>query len=146
MDLSTLSPAPNSTKKTKRRGRGEGSGNGCTAGRGNKGAFSRTGSKHHPWFEGGQMPLQRRVPKRGFSNARFRQEFQIVNVADLEIVTEDVVTAQTLVHYGLVKKATEPVKILGNGELTKKLEVTADAFSQSAREKIEKAGGKAIEL
>ena len=146
MDLSTLTPAPASTKKGKRKGRGEGSGNGTTAGRGNKGAYSRTGSKHHPWFEGGQMPLQRRVPKRGFSNAKFRQEYQIVNVSALEVIEEGPVTADTLVHYGLIKTAGTPVKILGNGELKKALEVSADAFSASAVEKIEKAGGKVILL
>lgn len=146
MDLTNLKPAPGSTHKTKRRGRGEGSGNGCTAGRGNKGAHSRTGAKHRPWFEGGQMPLQRRVPKRGFSNDKFRQEFQIVNVSDLEVIDADSVNAETLVHYGLIKNSYLPVKILGNGELKKKFEVSADAFSQSAREKIEKVGGKAYEL
>ncbi|MCK5520120.1 MAG: 50S ribosomal protein L15 [Candidatus Marinimicrobia bacterium] len=146
MDLSNLTPAPGSTKKSKRKGRGVGTGNGKTAGRGAKGAHSRTGSKHYAWFEGGQMPLQRRVPKRGFSNDRFRQEFQIVNVSALEIIEEETINADILVHYGLIKKAASPVKILGNGELKKKYEVSAEAFSQSAREKIEKAGGKVIVL
>ena len=146
MDLSNLTPAPGSTKNSKRKGRGVGTGNGKTAGRGNKGAHSRSGSKHYAWFEGGQMPLQRRVPKRGFSNKNFRQAFQIVIVSALEIIEGDAINADTLVHYGLIKKIGIPVKILGNGDLKKKYEVSADAFSKSAREKIEQAGGKAIEL
>ena len=146
MDLSTLTPAPYSRKNTKRKGRGEGTGNGCTAGRGNKGQHSRSGSKHRAWFEGGQMPLQRRVPKRGFSHEKFRQEWQIVNLYALNIIEEESINADTLLKYGLIKKAHIPVKILGTGEFTKKVDISADAFSTSAKEKISKAGGKAIEL
>jgi len=148
MSLSKLTPAEGSTtKKTKRLGRGPASGWGTTAGRGMNGQKSRSGSKHHPWFEGGQMPLQRRTPKRGFSNKRFRQEYQIVNLQELNLL-EDVktVTAETLKEYGLIKKLNKPVKILGYGEMTKAMEITADAFSETAKEKIEKAGGKAVEL
>lgn len=145
MDLSTLKPAAGSRKDTKRKGRGVGSGNGTTAGRGHKGQKARTGAKHHAWFEGGQMPLQRRVPKRGFTNI-FRQEVQIVNLDALKIIEETVINADVLKKYGLIKKADQPVKVLGNGELEKAIEVSADAFSASAVEKIEKAGGKAIKL
>ena len=148
MSLSKLTPAKGSVKqKTKRLGRGPASGQGTTAGRGMNGQKSRTGSKHRPWFEGGQMPLQRRVPKRGFSNKRFRQEFQIVNVQELSLL-EDVtkVNADKLFEYGLIKKRNKPVKILGYGEMTKAMEITADVFSETAKEKIEKAGGKALVL
>ncbi|HDT12422.1 MAG TPA: 50S ribosomal protein L15 [Candidatus Marinimicrobia bacterium] len=146
MILSTLKPADGSRKNTKRRGRGVGSGNGTTAGRGSNGQKSRTGSKHYSWFEGGQMPLQRRVPKRGFSNVRFRQEYQIVNLKDINTLEETEITAEVLKKNGLIKKADVPVKVLGVGEVEKALTITADAFSSSAKDKIEKAGGKAVEL
>ncbi|MCK4812318.1 MAG: 50S ribosomal protein L15 [Candidatus Marinimicrobia bacterium] len=148
MSLSKLTPAKGSVKqKTKRLGRGTGSGTGTTAGRGMNGQKSRSGSKHHPWFEGGQMPLQRRVPKRGFSNKRFRQEYQIVNVQDLNLLEDvKVVNADSLFEFGLIKKPNKPVKILGYGEITKVMEITADIFSETAKEKIEKAGGKALVL
>lgn len=146
MILSTLKPADGSRKNTKRRGRGVGSGNGTTAGRGSNGQKSRTGSKHYSWFEGGQMPLQRRVPKRGFSNARFRQEYQIVNLKDINALEETTITAETLKNNGLIKKVDMPVKVLGVGDVEKALTITADAFSSSAKDKIEKAGGKAVEL
>jgi len=148
MSLSKLTPAKGSVKKnTKRLGRGTASGQGTTSGRGMKGQKSRSGAKHHPWFEGGQMPLQRRVPKRGFSNKRFRQEYQIVNVQDLNLMEEEKnVNADKLFEYGLIKKLNKPVKILGYGEMTNAIEVTADAFSETAKEKIEKAGGKALVL
>ncbi|MDD3716007.1 MAG: 50S ribosomal protein L15 [Candidatus Marinimicrobia bacterium] len=148
MSLNKLTPAPGSgTKNSKRRGRGPASGQGTTAGRGNKGQKARTGAKHHPWFEGGQMPLQRRTPKRGFSNKRFRQEYQIINVRDLNLL-EDVsaVNADKLFEFGLIKKLNKPVKVLGYGEMTRAMEVTVDAFSDTAKEKIEKAGGKALVL
>lgn len=148
MSLSKLTPAKGAkVKKTKRIGRGPGSGYGTTAARGMNGQKSRSGSKHHPWFEGGQMPLQRRTPKRGFSNKRFRQEYQIVNLQELNLL-EDVktVNAETLKEFGLIKKLNIPVKILAYGEMTKAMEITADAFSETAKEKIEKAGGKAIVL
>ncbi len=148
MSLSKLTPAKGSVKqKTKRLGRGTASGTGTTAGRGMNGQKSRSGSKHHPWFEGGQMPLQRRVPKRGFSNKRFRQEYQIVNVQDLNLLEDvKVINADSLFEFGLIKKLNKPVKILGYGEITKAMEVTADMFSETAKEKIEKAGGKALVL
>ncbi len=146
MDLSTLTPAIGSRKASKRKGRGVGSGNGKTAGKGHKGAKARTGAKHYAWFEGGQMPLQRRVPKRGFSNKRFRQEYQIVNLADLNVIDETAINADTLLKYGLIRKLDIPVKILGDGDYDKNAEISADAFSASAKEKIEKAGGKAIQL
>jgi large subunit ribosomal protein L15 len=146
MILSTLKPAKGSRKNTKRRGRGIGSGNGCTAGRGSNGQKSRSGAKHYSWFEGGQMPLQRRVPKRGFSNDKFRQEFQIVNLKDLNMLETEEINAAVLKANGLVKKEDKPVKILGVGEVDKAFTITVDAFSATAKEKIEKAGGKAIEL
>jgi large subunit ribosomal protein L15 len=144
MELSNLSYAPGSRKNRKRVGRGEGSGHGGTSTRGHKGQYSRSGSKHRAWFEGGQMPLQRRIPKRGFTNI-FRVEYQTVNVdslAGLEGVST--VTPEVLHQKRLVRKKNVPVKILGSGEITQALEVQAHAFSQSAREKIEKAGGKAV--
>jgi large subunit ribosomal protein L15 len=148
MSLDKLTPAMGAkVKKTKRLGRGHASGWGKTAGRGMNGQKSRTGSKHHPWFEGGQMPLQRRTPKRGFSNKRFRQEYQIVNLQELNLLEDvKIVNAETLKEYGLIKKLNIPVKILGYGEMTKAIEVTVDSFSETAKEKIEKAGGKAIIL
>jgi large subunit ribosomal protein L15 len=141
MKLGELRPAKGSTHSKKRLGRGHGSGLGRSAGRGDKGYHSRSGSKHRAWFEGGQMPLHRRVPKRGFSNFLFKKEFQLVNVSDLEIFSGDTVDANLLKDNGLVKYAMRPIKVLGDGELTKKLNVTADAFSASAKEKIEKVGG-----
>lgn len=143
MKLHELSPAPGSTKKAFRVGRGAGSGNGKTAGKGHKGQKARTGGGVRPGFEGGQMPLQRRIPKRGFNNI-FGTQYAVVNVSDLEQFENDtVVTTELLMEAGLVKKTLDGVKILGNGELTKKLTVNAKAFSASAKEKIEKAGGKA---
>jgi len=141
MKLGELRPAKGSTHSKKRLGRGHGSGLVRSAGRGDKGYHSRSGSKHRAWFEGGQMPLHRRVPKRGFSNFLFKKEFQLVNVSDLEIFSVDTVDANLLKDNGLVKYAMRPIKVLGDGELTKKLNVTADAFSASAKEKIEKVGG-----
>ncbi len=148
MSLSKLTPAKGSVrKKTKRLGRGTASGQGTTAGRGMNGQKSRSGSKRRPWFEGGQMPLQRRVPKRGFSNKRFRQEFQVVNIHDLNLI-EGVkeINADKLIEFGLIKEPNKPVKILGYGEMTNAISITADAFSETAKEKIEKAGGKALVL
>lgn len=143
MDLSNLRPADGSKHSDNfRRGRGHGSGNGKTAGKGHKGQKARSGAPR-PGFEGGQMPLQRRIPKRGFNNI-FAKQFAIVNVSDLEKFDNDtVVTEELLVQTGLVKKALDGVKVLGNGELSKKLTVNVTAFSASAKEKIEKAGGKA---
>ncbi len=145
MDLGSLKPADGATKKRKRVGRGPGSGHGKTSCRGHKGQKSRSGAKHRAWFEGGQMPLQRRLPKRGFTNI-FRKEFAIVNVGDLERLKLDKITPENLIESRLVSKKRQAIKILGNGEVNKALEVSAHAFAQSAVEKLEKAGGKAIVL
>ena len=144
MKLHELSPAPGSTKERKRIGRGAGSGQGKTAGKGHKGQKARAGRGMRPGFEGGQMPLQRRLPKRGFNNI-FRIEMAIVNVAALDKAFEagEVVTVDALIEKGLVKKVLGGVKVLGNGELSKALTVQANAFSDSAKQKIEAAGGKA---
>ncbi|MCM1544017.1 MAG: 50S ribosomal protein L15 [Ruminococcus sp.] len=143
MKLHELSPAAGSTKERKRIGRGVGSGQGKTAGKGHKGQKARAGRGMRPGFEGGQMPLQRRIPKRGFVNI-FRTEMAIVNVASLEKAFNagDTVTIEALVEKGLVKKVLDGVKVLGNGEITKSLTVQANAFSESAKQKIEAAGGK----
>lgn len=149
--LSNLTPAEGSRKKTKRIGRGQGSGHGKTATKGHKGAKSRSGHKFKLWFEGGQMPLSRRIPKFGFKS-RNREEVQGVNVESLEkLVVEkrlsgSVVNPEVLYSLGLISKKNDPVKILGNGDLKAKLEVIAHAFSKSAVAKIEAAGGKATVL
>ena len=146
MDLDRLKYAKGSQKKRKRVGRGLGSGHGGTACRGHKGQNSRSGGGVPPWFEGGQMPLQRRVPKRGFRNI-FRKEYQIVNVADLEKkVTDNDVDPEKMFALRMIDKKHVRVKVLGEGELSKPLQVAAHAFSQSAIEKIEKAGGKVVQL
>ena len=144
MKLHELAPAAGSTKEVKRIGRGHGSGNGKTAGKGHKGQKARSGGSIRPGFEGGQMPLQRRMPKRGFNNI-FAKEFAAVNVSELEKRFESgaVVDANTLIESGALKNAKDGIKILGNGELTKKLTVKAVKFTESAKEKIEKAGGTA---
>ncbi len=143
MKLYELSPAAGSTKDVKRIGRGHGSGNGKTAGKGHKGQNARSGGGVRPGFEGGQMPMTRRIPKRGFNNI-FATKYSTVNVSDLEkFVDGTVVDTELLVASGLIKKVNDGVKILGNGELSKNLTVKAAAFSASAKEKIEKAGGKA---
>lgn len=142
MDLGSLKYAPGSVSKRKRLGRGHGSGYGGTSGKGHKGQRSRSGSKIKPWFEGGQMPLQRRVPKRGFTNI-FKKQFQIVNLKDLGRLSQDKdVTPEIMFKEGLVGKRSVPVKVLGDGEIGKAIEISAHAFSGSAKEKIEKAGGK----
>ena len=143
MKLHELQPAAGSTSAPKRLGRGVGSGLGKTSGKGHKGAKARSGGGKRPGFEGGQMPLYRRVPKRGFTNI-YRTEYATVNVGGLEIFDNGtVVTAETLKEAGLISKVMDGVKILGNGELTKKLTVEAAKFSGSAKEKIEALGGKA---
>ena len=143
MDLSNLRPADGSKQSDNfRRGRGHGSGNGKTAGKGHKGQLARSGHKK-PGFEGGQMPLYRRLPKRGFTN-RNTKTIVGINVSALEVFENDtVVTVDTLIEQGIVTNPKDGVKILGNGELTKKLTVQADAFSAGAVEKIEAVGGKA---
>lgn len=143
MKLHELSPAVGSTKESKRIGRGHGSGNGKTAGKGHKGQKARAGHGMQPGFEGGQMPLQRRVPKRGFNNI-FAEQWTAINVSALEVFEDGaVVNVDALVEKGIIKKADLPVKVLGNGKLTKKLTVNLDAFSASAAEKINSVGGKA---
>jgi large subunit ribosomal protein L15 len=149
--LSNLTPAKGSRRKTKRIGRGQGSGHGGTATKGHKGAKSRSGHKFKMWFEGGQMPLTRRVPKFGFT-PRNRIEMQVVNVSTLGILAEKkkvsngVVTPEILFKTGTTAKKNVPIKILGNGEIKTKLDVTAHAFSKSAISKIEAAGGKTTVL
>ncbi len=148
MKLHELSPADGSTKARKRIGRGAGSGQGKTAGKGHKGQKARAGRGMRPGFEGGQMPLQRRLPKRGFNNI-FRMEVATVNVGKIDAAFENgaTVTIEELVSKGLVKKVLAGgVKVLGNGEVTKSLTVKANAFSASAKEKIEAAGGKVEEV
>jgi large subunit ribosomal protein L15 len=149
--LSNLKPAKGSHKKVKRIGRGEGSGHGGTATRGENGQRSRAGAKYRAWFEGGQMPLQRRVPKRGF-HSPFRTEYQVVNISGLQKLVDDnkvadgVVNAAALYRNGLISKAAAPFKILGNGELKAKLDVEAFKFSASAKQKIESVGGTIKEI
>lgn len=144
MKLNELSAAPGSVKERKRIGRGAGSGNGKTAGKGHKGQKARAGHGMRPGFEGGQMPLQRRIPKRGFNNI-FAQEIATVNVGTLNARFEDgaSIDAAALIEAGIINKSCDGVKILSNGKLEKKLTVKANAFSQAAKEKIEAAGGKA---
>ena len=143
MELHELSPVMGSTQVVKRKGRGTGTGNGKTAGRGHKGQKARSGGKIRVGFEGGQMPLARRIPKRGFHNI-FAKPLESVNVSALEKFEDGaVVDAKVLLDAGVLSKCTYGVKILGNGEITKKLTVKASAFSESAKAKIEAAGGKA---
>ena len=144
MMLHELKPAEGSTKAAKRKGRGHGSGNGKTAGYGHKGQKARSGAKK-AGFEGGQLPLQRRLPKVGFNNSVFATVYATINVKDLEARFEagSVVDEAEVVASGLVKKVNDGIKVLGNGEITKPMTVQLKAFSASAKEKIEKAGGKA---
>ena len=143
MKLHELSPAPGSVKDSFRKGRGAGSGTGKTAGRGHKGQKARSGGTVRPGFEGGQMPLQRRIPKRGFNNV-FASEYVSINVDVLNRFEDGaVVDAEAISKAGIVKNTRDGIKILGRGELTKKLTVVAAAFSATAKEKIEAAGGKA---
>lgn len=140
MDLGSLKPANGARQHDKRIGRGHGSGYGKTAGRGSKGQLSRSGHTKRAWFEGGQMPIQRRLPKRGF-HSPFRTEYQVVNVSDLQKIKKKKITIDVLVEYGLVQPNYGPVKILGDGDSPKNLKVSAHAFSKSAEEKITSAGG-----
>lgn len=143
MKLQDLQPSVGSTRPAYRKGRGAGSGNGKTAGRGHKGQWARSGGGVRPGFEGGQMPLARRLPKRGFHNI-FGTTYAPVNVETLNRFEDGTeVTAELLLETGVISKPLDGVKILGGGEITKKLTVKATAFSASAKEKIEKAGGKA---
>ncbi|MCH8325123.1 MAG: 50S ribosomal protein L15 [Bacteroidetes bacterium] len=144
--LSNLKYVKGSRRKRKRVARGAGSGRGKTATRGSNGQLSRSGAKHKAWFEGGQMPLQRRVPKFGFTNI-FKVYYQVVNLNSLQKLVEDkklkkgLVNIDTLKAVGLISDIKQPVKILGNGEIKSKLQIEVNAFSQSAKEKIEAAGG-----
>tara|TARA_B100001964_G_scaffold42088_1_gene46572 strand:+ start:86 stop:529 length:444 start_codon:yes stop_codon:yes gene_type:complete len=146
MKLGELNPPVGSTKTSKRKGKGKGSGLGKTAGRGHKGAGQRSGNKRRPWFEGGQMPLARRLPKRGFTNHIFKKEFQIVNLKDLTDLKVKNIDPEVLMAKGKIKTLNKQLKILGIGEIETPLNLKAHAFSQSAREKIEKAGGTTEEL
>lgn len=143
MKLHELSPAPDSNRKSWRVGRGTGSGNGKTSGKGHKGAKARSGYSSKRGFEGGQMPLARRLPKRGFNNI-FAKPFEIVNLEALNAFDDGAtVTVESLIQAGILRKCEFGVKVLGNGELTKKLTIKANAFSESAMQKIEAAGAKA---
>ena len=142
MKLHELSPAPGSVKEGYRKGRGPGSGNGKTAGKGHKGQNARSGGGVRLGFEGGQLPLYRKLPKRGFKN-HFATNYAIINVCDLDVFADgETVNLDALMAKGLVKKPLDGLKVLGNGEITKKLTVEAAVFSASAKEKIEAAGGK----
>ena len=143
MKLHELSPAEGSVKNSFRKGRGPGSGNGKTAGKGHKGQNARSGGGVRPGFEGGQLPLYRKLPKRGFNNARFSNVYTIVNVGALNKFNDgDVVDSAALLANGVISVVNDGIKILGEGELTKKLTVKAAVFSASAKEKIEAVGGK----
>lgn len=149
MKLNEVIATPGSRKEAYRKGRGPGSGNGKTAGRGHKGQKARSGGGVRIGFEGGQMPLYRRLPKRGFNNKRFALQYHVINVEDLNRFEDGSVVDAKIVHdSGLISipKINDGIKILGRGELTKKLTVKAAAFTASAREKIEKAGGTAEEV
>jgi len=145
MKLSELKATPGSRKDRKRIGRGSGSGTGKTSGRGQKGQKSRSGGNPHPWFEGGQMPLYRRLPKRGFTNI-FKKEYEIVNLAQLAgLETKNPITPEVMRAKGIIRRV-DSVKILGNGELSEAVTVHAQKFSRSAVEKIEKSGGKVVTI
>ena len=141
MKLLSLRPSMGATQRKKRPGRGNGSGLGRTAGRGEKGYHARSGSKNRSWFEGGQMPIHRRLPKRGFSNSLFRKTYQVVNIQAINELGLETVDAQILQEKGLVRSALQPIKILGDGNIESSVKVTASCFSKSAKEKIEQAGG-----
>ena len=146
MKLDSMSPVKGSVSKRKRIGRGHGSGLGKTSGRGHKGAGQRSGNKKRAWFEGGQMPLARRLPRRGFTNI-FKEKFQIVNIGDLtDLKDGSVIDPVSLKNSGLIRSSLKPVKILGNGSIKKKIKISASAFSSVAKEKIEEVGGEIITL
>ena len=143
MKLHKLSPQEGSTKESFRKGRGAGSGNGKTAGKGHKGQNARSGGGVRPGFEGGQLPLYRKLPKRGFNNYRFAKQYMIVNVESLNKFEDGaVVDAAALLEAGIISKALDGIKVLGEGEVSKKLTVKAAIFSAAAKEKIEAVGGK----
>lgn len=143
MKLHELKPNEGSVKNRKRIGRGPGSGTGKTSGKGHKGQNARSGGGVRPGFEGGQLPLFRRLPKRGFSNAMFKKEYAVINISDLNTFNDgDVITPELLKELGIVKKQLSGIKVLGNGTLEKKVTVRAHKFSDSAKSKIEASGGK----
>ena len=143
MKLHELSPAVGSAKANWRKGRGPGSGNGKTAGKGHKGQNARSGGGVRPGFEGGQLPLYRKLPKRGFNNSKFAKVYAIVNVSALNVFEDGaVIDIEALLAKKIIRKANDGLKVLGNGELTKKVTVKATVFSATAKEKIEAAGGK----
>jgi large subunit ribosomal protein L15 len=142
MNLSDLKPAAGSTKNRKRIGRGQGSGWGCTSGRGNKGAGQRSGRVSIRGFEGGQMPLQRRLPKRGFDNSKFQTPVSAINLERLEKIASDTIDPQVLFDHGLIGNPKRRVKILGVGEVKRPLQLKVHSISASARQKVEGAGGK----
>ena len=143
MKLNELSPAAGSAKAAWRKGRGPGSGNGKTAGKGHKGQNARSGGGVRPGFEGGQIPLYRKLPKRGFTNSRFKVNYAIVNVSALNVFEDGaVVDLAALLEKKIIRKSMDGLKVLGNGDITKKLTVKATVFSATAKEKIEAAGGK----
>jgi len=146
MNLGNLKPSKGSIRSSKRIGRGNATGQGRTAGKGHNGYQSRSGTKNRFHFEGGQTPLMRRLPKRGFSNYGFRKDVQIINLDRLVNLNVEKIDAKLLFDKGVIKKVDVPIKILGTGTIEKPLEISADMFSKSAIEKIEKAGGKAIYL
>lgn len=141
--MKLVKPA-NSIKKSKRVGRGNGSGLGRTSGRGHKGAGQRSGFKHRYWFEGGQMPLYRRVPMRGFNNSNFQKSYEIVNLSSISKIKAKNIDSEVLFKNGLISSLFAAVKILGNGDIDKAYNITASSFSESAVKKIEEAGGKVI--
>lgn len=149
MKLHTIKPAAGATKTRKRVGRGQGSGRGGTSTRGHKGAQSRSGYKYRPWFEGGQMPLQRRIPKFGFKNPN-RVEYRVINLDNIQTLLDqyptEVVDHQYLADHGIIATTKRLVKVLGRGEIKSKVEVRLNKFSQSARTAIEGAGGAVVEL
>ncbi|MAS95909.1 MAG: 50S ribosomal protein L15 [Verrucomicrobiales bacterium] len=147
MKLHDLKPTPGSRHRRRRLGRGESSGLGKTCGKGHKGQKSRSGASIRPGFEGGQMPMMRRLPKKGFNNAQFKTQYAIVNLSDLEAKFSDgdTVSEETLRACGLVKGACDGIKVLGNGDLSKKLTIDVDKISASAKEQVEKAGGSVAE-
>ena len=141
--MKLVKPA-NSIKKSKRVGRGNGSGLGRTSGRGHKGAGQRSGFKHRYWFEGGQMPLYRRVPMRGFNNSNFQKSYEIVNLSKISKIKDKNIDSEVLFKNGLISSVFAAVKILGNGDIEKAYNITASSFSESAVKKIEEAGGKVV--
>jgi large subunit ribosomal protein L15 len=146
MKLHTLTNTPGAKTRRRRVGCGIGSGHGKTSGRGNKGMKARSGGGVRPGYEGGQMPLYRKLPHRGFNNYKFRTEYTLINIGDFSLVKADKIDAAALIEAGLIRKDSLPLKVLGSGKLDRAVTVTAHKFSVSARESIKKAGGQVVEL